>query len=127
MQPAAVLDAVMNEKYREAMSSYVFREMGPDEQALDWRVTRAVMSDAVLMKTLQDSQSGGEKHAVIAVVESGELKEAYVSPEKAVLEKFPFDPVRQAFSVYTIDGGVCLLIVRDGKVAVSLNGLIGKN
>jgi hypothetical protein len=109
------------------MAAYVYREMGPDEEALDWRITKAVMSDPVLMKTLQDSQSGGEKHAVVALVEGGEFKEAYVSPEKAVKEMFPFDPVRQAFESYTTEGGVCLVIVRDGAVAVSLNGIVGKN
>ena len=27
----------------------VYQEMGPDEQDLDWRVTRSVMADATLM------------------------------------------------------------------------------
>ena len=60
----------------------VYQEMGPDEQDLDWRVTRSVMADATLMGTLQDAQSSGEKHAVIALVEESQLKEAYVSPEE---------------------------------------------
>jgi hypothetical protein len=114
-------------KYREGMSRYVYREMGHDEEALDWAITKAVMSDSVLMKTLEDSQSGGEKHAVVAIVESGALKEAYVSPERAVEETFPFDAVRRAFASYTTHGGVCLVIVRGNAVAVSLNGIVGKN
>jgi hypothetical protein len=109
------------------MPDYVYREMGPAEEALDWRITRTVMGDPVLMKLLQDSQSGGEKHAIVAVVENGVFKEAYVSPERAVKEMFPFNAIRQAFDYYTTGGGVCLVIVRDNAVAVSLNGLMGKN
>jgi hypothetical protein len=101
----------------------VYREMAPDEHMLDWRITRRVMSDSVLMNTLHASQAQGEKHAVIAIVESGELKEAYVSPEPAVRKSFPFDPVRQAFDLYDAKGGVCLLIVRDGKAVISLNSI----
>jgi hypothetical protein len=109
------------------MPEYIYREMGPDERELDWRITRTVMRDPVLMRTLQDSQSGGQKHAIVALVENGTLVEAYVSPQKAVEEKFPFGAVRQAFEYYTTDGGVCLVIVRDNKVVVSLNGLLGRN
>ena len=126
-RPAPLLDSPGAGKYREGMSSYVYREMGPDEEALDWAITKAVMSDLLLMKTLEDSQSGGEKHAVVAIVEGGALKEAYVSPERAVKEMFPFDAVHRAFASYTIQGGVCLVIVRGGAVAVSLNGIVGKN
>ncbi len=109
------------------MPEYVYKEMGPAEEDLDWRVTRKVMGDAALMKLLQDSQSGGEKHAIIAIVENGVFKEAYVSPEKAVKAAYPFNAIRQAFDSYTTEGGVCLVIVRDNAVAVSINGLIGKN
>jgi hypothetical protein len=109
------------------MPEYAYKEMGPEEEELDWRITRKVMGDPALMKLLQDSQSGGEKHAIIAVVENGVFKEAYVSPEKSVKETFPFNPIVQAFDSYTTEGGVCLVIVRDNAVAVSINGLIGKN
>ncbi len=102
---------------------YVYSEMGPEEQELDWKVTRKVLADATLMKTLQESQSGGEKHAVIAVVKEGELAEAYVSPEAAVRSRFPFPPVEQAFDYAAVNVGVCLVIVRDNRVAVSLNGI----
>ena len=105
------------------MAEVVYREMSPDEQELDWRITRKVMSDAVLMQTLQAAQSEGEKHAVIAMVENGELKETYVSPEAAVKRSFPFNPVTQAFDFYEINKGVCLLIVRDGKAVISVNGI----
>jgi hypothetical protein len=105
------------------MENVVYREMSPEEHMLDWRITRKVMSDAVLMETLQASQSQGEKHAVIAMVENGQLKETWVSPETAVKKNFPFDPVMQAFDFYEIDKGVCLLIVRDGKAVISVNGI----
>ena len=101
----------------------VYREMSPDERMLDWRITRQVMSDAVLMNTLHASQAQGEKHAVIAIVENGELKEAYVSPEPSVRKNFPFDPVKQAFDFSETRGGVCLLIVRDGKAVISVNSV----
>jgi hypothetical protein len=97
--------------------------MAPDEHVLDWRVTRAVMADGVLMETLQAAQSGGEKHAVVALVEGGQLKETYVSPEAAVKKGFPFAPVMEAFDFYEINKGVCLLIVRDGKAVISVNGI----
>jgi hypothetical protein len=87
-------------------------------------ITARVMSDKVLMKTLEESQSSGEKHAVIARVENGELKETWVSPEAAVKKSFPFDPVRQAFEAYTADRGVCLVIVRDNKAVISINGVV---
>ena len=103
-----------------------YREMGPEEQELDWRVTRSVMSDRVLMKTLQDSQSSGEKHAVVALVEKGVLVDAYVSPEAAVKKSYPFNAVGHAFEFYDPESGVCLLIVRDGKVVISVNGIIGR-
>ncbi len=105
----------------------VYQEMGPDEQDLDWRVTRSVMADATLMGTLQDAQSSGEKHAVIALVEESQLKEAYVSPESAVKSAYPFNAVQQAFDFYDPSNGVCLVIVRDGKVVISINGLIGRS
>lgn len=105
------------------MAALVYREMGPEENALDWSVTSHVMSDRVLMSTLQASQAQGEKHAVIAIVKEGRLRETYVSPESAVVKAYPFDPVRQAFSCYDPRGGVCLLIVRDDAVSVSINGL----
>jgi len=101
----------------------VYREMGPDERDLDWSVTSRVMRDRVLMSTLEASQAQGEKHAVVAIVENGELSETYVSPESAVMKAYPFDPVRQAFDAYNPHGGVCLLIVRDDAVAISINGL----
>ncbi len=103
--------------------SVTYQEMSPEESALDWNVTTRVMSDRVLMKTLGDSQSQGEKHAVIALVEKGELKETYVSPEAAVKKSFPFNAVEQAFDAYDIGDGVCLLIVRDNKAVISINGL----
>jgi hypothetical protein len=102
----------------------VYQDMSAEENALDWRITTRVMSDAVLMKTLQESQSTGEKHAVVAIVEGGALTEAYVSPAEAVKKNYPFAPVSQAFEAYTIDRGVCLLIVRDGRAVISINGIV---
>ena len=105
------------------MGNVVYKEMEPDEHVLDWRITRTVMSDTVLMETLQAAQSGGEKHAVVALVENGQLRETYVSPEAAVKKGFPFTPVMEAFDFYRINTGVCLLIVRDGKAVISVNGI----
>jgi hypothetical protein len=105
------------------MENVVYQEMTPEERMLDWRITRQVMADAVLMNTLHVSQALGEKHAVIALVENGELKETYVSPEQAVKKNFPFNPVRQAFDSSQAQHGVCLLIVRDGKAVISLNSV----
>jgi hypothetical protein len=105
------------------MENLVYQEMSEEENALDWQVTRTVMADSVLMKTLEDSQASGEKHAVVARVEKGDLKETYVSPETAVKRLFPFGPVEQAFEYYDPRDGVCLVIVRDRKVVVSINGV----
>jgi len=104
----------------------VYREMGPEEQELDWRITRAVMGDRVLMQTLEVAQASGEKHAVVALVEGGSLTEAYVSPAGAVKAAYPFHAVEQAFDFYDPGAGVCLVIVRDGKVVISINGLVGR-
>jgi hypothetical protein len=106
------------------MHDLIYQEMSKEESSLDWRITASVMSDKVLMKTLEESQSAGEKHAVIARVENGVLKEAWVSPEGAVKKSFPFDPVRQAFEAYTADKGVCLVIVRDNKAVISINSVV---
>jgi hypothetical protein len=105
------------------MHPVVYREMSPEEHDLDWSVTRRVMGDKVLMTTLQASQALGEKHAVVAIVEHGEVRETYISSEPAVTRAFPFDPVKQAFEQYNVHGGVCLLIVRDGRAVISINGL----
>jgi len=105
------------------MENVVYQEMAPEERMLDWRITRLVMADSVLMNTLHASQAWGEKHAVIALVENGELRETYVSPEQAVKKNFPFNPVMQAFDYYDAQHGVCLLIVRDGKAVISLNSI----
>jgi hypothetical protein len=105
------------------MDAVRYQEMGPDEESLDWSVTRRVFADAQLMKTLEASQSGGEKHAVIALVQAGELQETYVSPEEAVRKSFPFNAVEQAFDAYQVGRGVCLLIVRDNKAVISINAL----
>jgi hypothetical protein len=101
----------------------VYGEISKDERDLDWQVTRRIMADRVLMQTLQDSQTAGEKHAIIALVKDGMLQEAYVSPRSAVEKQFPFDPIREAFEYYDVRDGICLVIVRDGKVAVSVNGI----
>ena len=101
--------------------------MGPDEQELDWRVTRGVMADATLMGTLQNAQSTGQKHAVVALVESGQVKETYISPEAAVKTAYPFNAVQHAFDLYDPSNGVCLVIVRDGRVVISINGLVGRS
>lgn len=100
-----------------------YEDIGPEERAMDWRVTRQVMSDPVLMKLLQDSQAAGEKHAVVARVEDGQLVEAYVSPESAVKKGYPFNAVEQAFAAYHAGRGVCLLLVRDNKAVISINGV----
>jgi len=100
-----------------------YQDVGPEERAMDWRITTRVMSDKILMKTLEESQSDGVKHAVVARVEKGELIEAYVSPEEAVRRNFPFDPVKQAFAAYQAGRGVCLLIVRDNKAVISINSV----
>jgi hypothetical protein len=100
-----------------------YQDMGPDERAMDWRITTQVMSDKTLMRTLQESQSGGVKHAVIARVEKGQLIEAYVSPEEAVKKSFPFHPVEQAFAAYQAGRGVCLLIIRDNRAVISINSV----
>jgi len=105
------------------MEGVTYEDMGPEERALDWRVTKGVMSDPVLMKTLEESQSGGEKHAVVALVRAGELIETYVSTEAAVKKNFPFNAVAQALNAYDVGDGVCLLIVRDNKAVISINGL----
>ncbi len=100
-----------------------YQDIGPDERAMDWRITARILSDRVLMKTLEDSQAAGEKHAVVARVEHGELKEAYVSPEAAVKKSFPFNAVEYAFSAYQVGRGVCLVLVRDNKAVISINGI----
>jgi len=105
----------------------VYMEMGPDEQELDWRVTRSVLSDRTLMGTLQNAQSTGQKHAVIARVENEALVEVYVSPESAVKTTYPFNAVEQAFELYDPSNGVCLVIERDGKVVISINGIVGRS
>jgi hypothetical protein len=107
----------------QPMEDLSYEEMSQEESNLDWRVTTSVMSDKVLMKTLEESQALGEKHAVIALVEDGELKETYISPESAVKRQFSFNAVQQAFDVYDARNGVCLVIVRDRKVAISINSL----
>ena len=38
-------------------------------------------------------------------------------------KNFPFNAVEQAFDAYTAGRGVCLLIVRDNKVVISINAL----
>ncbi len=101
----------------------VYEEMRPDESALDWSVTRRVLSDAVLMATLEASQGEGQKHAVVALVTRGVLQEAYVSPEPAVKAAYPFNAVEQAFDAYAIGRGVVLLIVRDGRAVISINSV----
>jgi hypothetical protein len=105
------------------MEGVTYADMEPEESALDWSVTKRVMADAVLMGTLEASKSAGEKHAVIALVEEGVLKETYVSPESAVKKRFPFNAVMQAFDAYDIGDGVCLLIVRDNRAVISINGM----
>jgi hypothetical protein len=105
------------------MEKIVYAEMSAEETDLDWSVTRRVMGDRVLMGTLESAQAAGEKHVVIANVTRGEVTETYVSPESAVRKLYPFEPVKQALSVYETDGGVCLLIVRDGKAVISINGM----
>ena len=100
-----------------------YQDIEPSERAMDWRVTTRVLSDRTLMKTLQDSQAGGEKHAVVARVEHGELVETYVSPESAVKKNFPFNAVQQAFDAYRLGRGVCLLLVRDNRAVISINGV----
>jgi hypothetical protein len=101
----------------------IYQEMSQEESSLDWHVTTTVMSDKVLMKTLEESQALGEKHAVIVRVENGMVQEMYISPEAAVKRNFPFNAVQQAFEYYDARDGVCLVIVRDRKVAISVNGL----
>jgi hypothetical protein len=108
------------------MTDLIYEEMSPGERMLDWRITRQVMSDTVLMNTLHASQSQGEKHAVIALVVGGELQETYVSPEQAVKKNFPFNAVVHAFDCYDMSNGVCLLIIRDSKVVISLNSIKGR-
>ena len=118
--PRGLEEAGLEEKVVE---NVIYQEMSPEEHMLDWRITRQVMADAVLMNTLHASQAQGEKHAVIALVENGKLKETYVSPEQAVKKNFPFNPVMQAFDYYEVQDGVCLLIVRDGKAVISVNSI----
>jgi hypothetical protein len=105
------------------MEGVTYRDMGPEEQELDWRVTRRVLSDLVLMRTLRACESGGEKHAVVAIVDHGDLRETYVSPASAVKNGYPFNAVERAFDAYTIGRGVCLLIVRDNKAVISINAV----
>ena len=100
-----------------------YQDIEPSERAMDWRITTRILSDRTLMKTLEDSQAGGEKHAVVARVEHGELVEAYVSPESAVRTGFPFNAVQQAFDAYHVGRGVCLLLIRDNKAVISINGV----
>jgi len=108
---------------QEPTEKLIYQEMSQEESALDWHVTTTVMADKTLMKTLEESQSQGEKHAVIVRVENGVMTEASISPESAVKKSFPFDAVEQAFQYYNARDGVCLVIVRDHKVAISVNGL----
>ncbi len=111
-------------QYNRGVADYVYEEMGPDEQELDWSVTRQVMKDQQLLSTLLDAEQGGEKHAIVALVSQGELKETYVSPESAVKEKFPFNALQDAFDFYVPGHSVCLVILRDQRVVVSVNGLL---
>ncbi len=86
-------------------------------------MTSRVLADAVLMRTLEDSQSGGEKHAVIALVEHGVVRETYVSPESSREKELPLQRGAAGLRRLRISDGVCLLIVRDGKAVISINGL----
>jgi hypothetical protein len=105
------------------MDTIVYEEMAAEESNLDWMVTWRVLSDSVLMETLQAAQADGEMHAVIAIVVAGEVTGTFVSPESAVKKQYPFSAVKQALDVYDVDGGVCPLIVRDGKAIISINGM----
>ena len=104
------------------MEQLIYEEMTEEEKSLDWFITTTVLSDTLLLKSLEERQSGREKHAIIAVVENGALKDAYVSPESAVVKNFPFDQVRHAFDYYEIGDEICLVIVRDNKVVISIRG-----
>jgi hypothetical protein len=109
------------------MESVVYEEMAPEESSLDWTVTRRVMGDRVLMRTLKAAEDGGEKHAVVALVEHGVIGETFVSPRAAVERQYPFNAVRHAFEAYEPGRGVCLLIVRDGKAVISINSAVGSS
>lgn len=113
-------------QYNRGVADYVYEEMGPEEQDLDWSVTRQVMKDQQLLSTLLDAEEGGEKHAIVALVSQGEVKDLYVSPESAVKEKFPFNPISDAFDFYVPGHSVCLVIARDNRVVVSVNGLLSR-
>ena len=104
------------------MDQLIYQEMTEAEKSLDWFISTTVLSDALLLKSLEERQSTGEKHAIIAVVENGALKDAYVSPESAVISNFPFDQVRHAFDYYEIGDEICLVVVRDNKVVISIRG-----
>ena len=62
------------------MENLIYQEMTEEEKSLDWFIATTVLSDALLLKSLEERQSGNKKHAIIAVVENGALKDAYVSP-----------------------------------------------
>ena len=105
------------------MEQLIYQEMTEEEEkSLDWFITTTVLSDTPLLKSLEERQSGGEKHAIIAVVENGALKDAYVSPESAVVKNFPFDQVRHGLDYYEIGDEICLVIVRGNKVVISIRG-----
>ena len=103
------------------MKDLIYQEMSREESSLDWRITAGVMSDKVLMRTLEESQSSGEKHAVIARVENGELKEAYVPAVKGDMNYHRADFDDESIKWELLEGGVDYELV-DGVTLLSVTG-----
>jgi hypothetical protein len=100
-----------------------YKELSPSEKLLREDILDWVLDDDEIMSAVGGFHGKGKRCAVVVWVEDGDIDDGYISDDVAVNDQFDFEPVREAVESYDPDHDVCVVLVRDDKVAVLIGEL----
>ena len=93
-------------------------EVGIGQEVLGW-----LLDDDEIMSVVMDFHERGKRCAVVVWLAEDEINDAYISDDTALKDEIELKKVRDTVDSYDPQKNVCVVIVRDEKVAVLLGDL----
>jgi hypothetical protein len=105
--------------HRKAMNRLRFRPLQPHEQELGMALTQFALGDEDVVRDVSARHEAGERCAVVCLADEAD---GFVADQAEIQKRFPFPAVIESLSSYDPIDSVCLIIVREGLVSVSIIG-----
>lgn len=105
--------------------NYEFEDIRPEEEEMVNYIIWQIMEEPHdVHKHLAEANKRGLKCAYVLYLPPDEEKMDFVIEEAGALEMFPLEQVKFALDFHDYGEDVCLIFVRDNKVAVAVEPII---